>query len=162
MKKFKKGVTVVELLIYMGIFSILIVVLMDLFVAMIQVKQRTAIQTGLDIDSRFIMNRMQYDINRASNVTDPNALGATSNALTLVIGGQNYTYGLNSNNLELTNPDGTNPVNSSETEITSITFKKLGNNVTKSTIKVDLTLKSKTQKSSGFVSKTYSGVFGQR
>ena len=59
-------------------------------------------------------------------------------------------------------PTGTYNLNSTETTATSITFKKIGNSAAKATLKTDLTLQSTTQKSSGAVSKTFSGVFGQR
>src|SRR3989344_6815298 len=98
MKK-QKGFTLVELLIYMGLFSMLIVVITDILVTTISVQLATESTVSVDSDGRFIYSRFIYDVNRAQTVTEPADLGDTSNNLDFTADGNNFTYGLSGDNL---------------------------------------------------------------
>lgn len=123
----KKAFTLVELLIFMGIFSILIFILTDIFVASLNTRLESESTTGVDQDGRYILARLMYDIRRSQAVAQPTSPGNQTLTLQLTINGDTHTYTLNSGNFELTNNLGTERLNSMYTRISGLTFTRLGN-----------------------------------
>ena len=136
----QRGVTLVELLIVMGLLSILLVVLLTLFTATIDNQAQTEGYSATVSDGRFIMARLNYDLGRASGVMVPASLGASSSNLVLTIGGATYTYGLSGNDLQLTDASGTANLNGDGTKISNLTFQELGNSGGKPTVRYSFTL----------------------
>src|SRR5688572_12402979 len=110
------GFTLVELLITMGLLSIFMLVITDIFAAVVDVRTESEATSAVSEDSRFLLARLSYDVQRASAVTTPAALGGASGTLGLTIGGVAHTYAVSGGNLQLTNPSADN-LNSSETVI---------------------------------------------
>jgi prepilin-type N-terminal cleavage/methylation domain-containing protein len=152
-----KGFTMVELLLYMGIFSILLVVLMQLFTSILDVHLESQATSSVDQDGNYILARLTYDIHNASAITSP-ALGVSSSTLQLTGG---PTYSLNTGKLLLNNAD---PLNSINTTIPSITFKTLGNGGAgnKSTVQIIMTVQSKTIRRGGVNQKIFQTTIGVR
>jgi len=144
----KKGFTIIELLIFMGILSILLYVLTDIFVSSLDVKTQSESQASLQQDGRYILSKLIYDINRASAINSP-SLGTENNSLEIVINGQTYSYSLDGDNLKLTNNFGDNNLNGYNTQVSNLSFLRLGNPVTderpspKDNIRISFNLKSK-------------------
>lgn len=136
----KKGFTLIELIIYMGIFSMLLFVLTDIFV--ISLKTKTSAESTADInqDGRFIFSKLTNDINNAISIISP-TLNSTSASLQL----DSETVQLNNGNIELITGGQTYVLNSVNTVVTNLAFTRLGNNSinSKNTIKIDLALKSR-------------------
>lgn len=165
MKKMKlqqKGFTLIEFLIYMGIFSILLLVLTGVFVSMLEIKAESEATSSVTQDGRYIIEKLKYGFARASSVTTPASLGGSGSTLTFVADGITYTYALSSGNLQLTENTGTYTMNSSETTLSSITFQRIGNSGGKDTIKVTFIINSKTARKGGVESRTYTTVIGRR
>ena len=161
----KKGVTLIEIMLYMGILSIFLVVLTDIFVAILNVRSESEAASAVEEDGRFILSRLSYDISRADGVTNPSSIGQTASPLRIFIGGETYTYSILGSYFTLTNDQGVNFLNSSETTISNILFTRIGNASvpgTKDNIKLQFTLTSKTQKSSGPDTKTFTTTVGRR
>lgn len=149
-KKIKqKGFTLVELVVYMGIFTILLFVLTSLFTSMLDTQLETNSLSSVQQDNRFIMTRLTRDIQAADSITIPATIGASTSNLEIVINGATYTYSLAGDNLTLVNGLGTNVLNNFDTSISNLSFLRLGNTAGKNTITVSLTSTSKTQKASG-------------
>jgi len=153
--KIKKGFTLIELILFMGIFSILIFILMDIFITSLKTKTSAEATAVINQDGRFIFSKLSSDINNANLIVFPN-LGETDNALdpsdnpfTLNIYGQQETFRVNNGNLELIDATGTYVLNSVNSEVTNLTFIRLGNptnvvnTIRKNTIKIDLELRSR-------------------
>lgn len=147
--KNSKGFTLVELLIYIGLLGIMLVVLTQVFTSALDVQTETEAASFVDLDSRFIINRLTYDIHRAQSITTPAALGATNSTLQLVIGGTNSTYALNGGNLEITDSVGTDRLNSVGSTISAFTVKRLGNTNGKNSLQISFTITSTTVKNGG-------------
>jgi prepilin-type N-terminal cleavage/methylation domain-containing protein len=160
--KYNKGFTLIELLIYMGIFSILLVVLTQIFISSLNTQLESEAVSSVEQDSRFILARMSYDIQRASQVSLPAALGEQGNTLKLLISGTNYTYDVNSGNLQLDIGGTANKLNSFDTNISNLTFQRLGNIGGTNSIKIGFTVTSKVQRSSGPEIKNVQTVLGLR
>ena len=126
-KKLKKGFTLVELIIYFSILSVFILILTDILVSVIDAQLSTQSTSAVAQDGRYIYARITYDINRAQSVSVPANLGDTSNSLVLNISGTTYTYTLNGESLQITDPTGTYSLTGSDTKLSNLQFKRIGN-----------------------------------
>lgn len=140
----KKGFTLVELLIVMGIFSILLIVLTDIFVNSLNIKLLSESSSYLQQDGRFISQKLMFDINNASSISSP-TLGQTSSSLQILLYGTPRIYSFNSSthNLELTENGITYILNSFNTNVTNFTFTRIGTVGGKNSIQIIYTLQSK-------------------
>lgn len=154
--------TLIELLIFMALFSIIIFLLTDLFSATLQVKTESEATSAVQEDGSYILSRLMYDIPRASAVSIPASLGATGQSLQITIDGINYSYGLSGGNLTITNNYGTNVLNSTETTVSSVSFKRLGNGNGKDTIQIQFTVTSTAIRNSGAESRSLQTTVGLR
>lgn len=161
MKK-QQGFTLIELIIVMGVTTILLVMMTDVFASLAKVRTESEATSAVAQDGRFILARLEYDILRASSVTTPALLGNSGNTLALVIGGVTYTYSVSGNNFQMVNNLGPDNLNGSETNISSFSVQKIGNSGGKETIKISITVTSKAVQSSGSESKTYTTTVGRR
>lgn len=146
---FQKGFTMVEMLMYMGLLSLLLVVIVDLFASSLDVQLESQAVSGVDQDAKFILGRLAYDIRRADTIVLP-ILGSTSSGtLTLIADGSQYSYSTQSAALVYSTSNETNYLNSFETTAENVLFQRLGNSGGKNAIKIILTIKSKTTRLSG-------------
>ena len=135
------GFTLVELIIYMGLLSVLIVVFTDIFTSIIDNQLRSTNTSNVADDARYIYTRFIYDVSRAQSVAQPSSFGSSSAAMTLVIGGQNYTYSLLNNNLIVTNPTGAYALNGYGSSVSGLLFTKVGTSSAKSTVRINFAVK---------------------
>src|SRR5258708_37339160 len=117
----RAGFSIIELLIYMGLLSIFIVVLTSIFISALDIQLNSGATSNVEQEGRFILNRLTYDVHRASSVTTP-----TANQLTLTIGGAGYTYVVSGSQLQLTTGTGTNTLNESDTKVSGFSVSKRG------------------------------------
>lgn len=158
----KRGFTLVEIILYMALLSVFLITLVDILVSVLDVQLESQATSAVDIDSRFISSRLNYDILRASSISTPANLGDTANSLVVVIGGVNYTYSLSGGNLVLNDSSTADNLNSSQSSVTSISFQKLGSAGGKETVRVVYTLESETSRASGKELRSIDTVFGRR
>lgn len=144
----KKSFTIIELLIFMGILSIILYVLTDIFVSSLKVKTQSESQASLQQDSRYILAKLMYDINRATAINNP-SLGQESDTLEIIINSNIYTYTINNGNLLLTNDLGSNILNGYNTQLSNLRFLHLGTQPTdekpfpKDNVLINFSLESK-------------------
>jgi type II secretory pathway pseudopilin PulG len=161
MKK-QKGVTIVELLIYMGLLTILMTILTRLFTATIDVQLTSEATGGVEEDARYIYSRLAYDLTRAESIVTPASPGSTSTTLTIMVGSVVYTYRVSGMNLILVSDMGEGSLNSYMTGISNPTFTLLGSDTGKKSIQVKYTITSTIQSSSGVVSRNIETTIAQR
>jgi len=161
--KFIKGFTLVELLIYMGLLSIILVVLSQIFGSILDAQLESEATSSVHRDGRFILSKLTYDVHRANSIVLPASLGASSTSLQLDISGIN-TYSLNNGNLELTDSLGTNNLNSGDTIVSNLTFTRIGNSVAnaKNTVRIFYTVTSKVIRPKGLETKDFQTTIGIR
>lgn len=138
---FKKGFTVIELMLYMGIFSVLIAVLSGIFLSIMELQLSTHSTSQITQNANFIFSRLHYDLYRTSAVSIPGLAGETSDNLSINIAGQNYTYSLSGSDLIMVNPSGSYSLNSNDVSITGFSVTRLGS-AGNDNINIDLTLQS--------------------
>ncbi len=146
MKKYftiaQSGVTLVEMLVVMGLLSIMLIVISTIFTSAADVQQESNSYSATLSSGRFIMARLNYDIARSTSVSTPASLGATSSTLQTVIGGTTFSYALSGANLQLTDGSGTDNLNSDDVQVSNLSFTELGTVSGEPTITYSFTLTS--------------------
>ncbi|OGK25065.1 hypothetical protein A3C25_03350 [Candidatus Roizmanbacteria bacterium RIFCSPHIGHO2_02_FULL_38_11] len=146
----------------MGMISILLVVLTEVFSSTLDVRRESESISSVEQDGNFLLNRFMYDIPRATNINQPNADGVTDTALDITIDGASFIYSINNGNLELTTGGTTKQLNGIDSTISNLTFKRIGNDDAKDTIQLGFTVTSKIQRTTGPESKSYQTTVGLR
>ena len=123
MRKFRSGFTIVELTIYMALLAVFLVIMTQILVSILDLQLESQATSFVEQDSRYILSRLAYDINRADVLTDFNPPGETRPYLWLFIDPLWHIYYLDGNELRLvTSPPLVNrTLNSSETNIQNLT-----------------------------------------
>lgn len=156
-----RGFTLVELLIYMGILSLLIGVLSVLFGSILDVQMDSQSTSSVDQDARYIQARMIYDMQRGTNIVAPAAIGTPAPSMQIAVGLTNYTYSVDANNnLILTDGAGPKQLNSADTSITNVSFVRIGDGDADDTVRVTYTVVSDIQEVSGQESRTVQTTLG--
>lgn len=138
----KKGFTIVELLIYMGLLAVFIVVLSQIFGSIIDTQLESTSSSAVDQDGRYILARLAYDIHRATAVTTPSSNGSTTANLGLTISGATYSYQLANSQLALASPQGSDMLHSFQSTVSDLSFTRLGNTTGPVSVQVNFTLTS--------------------
>ena len=158
----KKGYTLIELLIFMAMFSVLLLVFTQIFSLIVDVRLESESTSSVAQDSNYLLNRFKYDISRANSINLPNSVGATDTSLNIVIDGVDHVYALNGGNLLLTVNGTPYQLNSSGTTVSNLTFKRIGNDDGKDTVQLGYTVTSVIQEASGSETKSYQTTVGLR
>lgn len=149
-KKAQNGFSLIELVIYMGVFSILVMVLSTVFAQIVGVQLESEATAAVDQDGRFLMSRLLYDMKSATAINTPASLGVSSPTMQILVNGITYTYSLNAGgNLQVVNNYGTNMLNSFDSQISGLTFTRIGSGGSNDTVRVNFTVTSRTRKMSG-------------
>lgn len=163
MPKPNKGFTLIELSLFMGMFSIILVVLLQVFSLIIDKQVEVESSSAVESDRLFILTRLAYDIQRADSIITPGNPGEEGSTLALSIDGSTYTYMLDGGNLTLTSPAGTDTLNSHvRSTVSGVTFQRLGNTTGKNTINVAYTVTSVIETPQGNETKSVNTTLGTR
>lgn len=160
-KKKQIGFTLIELVLYAGLLSILVGVMGVMFGQIVDVQLESEATAGVDQDGRYILGKMIYEmksLNRGDTIVTPANPGNTSTTLQLNVNSINYTYSLDSNgNLVLTNGStGVSDVlNGWQSSVSNLSFQRIGAGGSNDTIRVTFTINSRVQQSSGIESRTF-------
>lgn len=158
----RKGVTLIELVIYMGILSIILVVFIDMFALLFDKQLETESNSSVQQDSNYILSRLPYEFGRAQSIEIPATAGATTSSLRLVIDAGIYDYRLFDNNLVMDHDGVTQQVNGYDTTVSNLTFQRLGENNQNDVVQIKFTLSSKAKKQSGSEVNQFSTTLGIR
>lgn len=141
----KNGFSTIEFLLYMGIFSILIVVLMQVFFTILDSQLTSESFSSVDQNGRYILSRLHYDVSQASSIATPATQGAQTNSLQIVVNSINYTYSLTSGgDLQFINNGVTDTLTGFDASMSALTFKRIGLGAGNNTVQVSFTLQSRT------------------
>ena len=153
----QRGVSIVELLLYMGILTILLSILTSIFVSALDVQSESQATSSVEQDGNYILARLSYDIHRANSITIPASDGTTASSLQLNIGGVSYIYSIDgSGNLIITNNLGANNLNSSDSTVSAFSVQRLGNvGKIEDTLKISFTDTSRTARVSGVETRNF-------
>lgn len=159
--KLHKGFSLVEILVYMGLMSIFLLVLLSIFTDTLNTKLASESTSALDQDSRYILSRLTYDINNADSIVAP-ATGSSGTTLSIVKDGVSMTYSSSSGNFVLTSAGTTMNLNSLDTSLDNLNFQNVGAPGAKSMMQVSYTLRSKIIVSGETATQSISTTIGTR
>lgn len=156
------GFTLLELIIYMGIFSMVLLILVQIFGVALDIMGESQAKSTVAQDGEYINLRLGYDIKRAEKVVLPSALGGESQNLQIVISGENYSYSLVNGKLKITNNAGADDLSGFDITVSNLKFKRLGYENGKDNIVVSFTLSSKTLYRGKTETRNFQTAFGLR
>jgi len=164
LEKNQKGFSLIELILYMGILSILIVALFQLLTAIFDIQLESQTTSAVSTDAGYILNKLEYDISRADSINVP-GVGNQDQILELTIGSDTFTYSLLNDNLMVDeNPAATqDQINSFNTKVTSINFHRLSDNLGNlESVTIDFTLESEALRRGGVETESFRTTIGTR
>ncbi len=138
----KKAFTFIEILIYMGLVSVFLVVLVNMFITLLETQLETTGSSAVDQDGQYILARLNYDLHRAGNILTPGAAGETTDTLSLDIGGNTYTYSVSGRKLQLSVSGVTYLLNSYAADTTVFSVTRLGFDSGTPSAQISLSLES--------------------
>jgi type II secretory pathway pseudopilin PulG len=98
----RRAFTLIELLIYMGLISILLVVIGQIFFSALDLQLKSQSISAAHQGSLYLLSRLNYDIHRASSIISPASAGQSATQFSLEIDGQTHTYASSSGSLQVT------------------------------------------------------------
>ncbi|MBI2442794.1 MAG: hypothetical protein HYV40_02710 [Candidatus Levybacteria bacterium] len=156
------GFSVVELLLYMGLLSIFLTILTQLFIASLQVQLASESISSVEQDGRYILSRFQYDILRSGDVQSPSGFGQEGTSLTLLVEGNPVVYSLSGSELMLDAGGSAEKISGANVLVSDLKFTKYGNNPGKPTVSLSFIVTSKVKQAKGVDSKMFQATFGLR
>ncbi len=160
-KRFNQGYTLIELLLYFALVSLMFVQLSSLFLSILEAKSQSQALSAVERDGQFILARLAYDIKRSANIVQPLLLGENSPTAKLIIEGVNYTYVVDDGQLVLIVEDQHQPLNF-DTQISNFSIQRLGNPGGKHALKISYTVTSPIVQNTGFESREFQTTIGMR
>ena len=154
-KNLEKGFTLIELAIYLGILSILLLILSSFFNSAMDTLLQSQATSPTEQDSKFILNRLMYDVTNADSLTTPANPGDQESTMQLVRNGITYTYTQTGNNLTITDNVGTDVLNSPQATISGLLFKRIGYTNERPTVQIKFTIISVTTAKTGKDSQSF-------
>ncbi len=150
-QSYAKGYTLIELLIYMGVLTLLIASLSSIFSTVLDVGLESQSSSDVEQDGKFILSRLLYDINSADTINVPASPGQQGATLQITSNAINYTYATDGNgNFQITDANGTDNLNSYDTTVSNLNFLRIGNGGSNTdTVKITFTVTSKTSRTTG-------------
>ena len=140
----QKGTSLIEVILYIALFSIIIIVIVDLLITSGSLKTESESQSGIQTDAALITSRLNYEIRNADTITIPTAIGQTTANLSLTTSSEIHTFSLSGNNLIYQKTVGlvttSANLNTNLTNVSSLSFQALGSVGGKISIKINFTL----------------------
>lgn len=158
----KKGVTIIELVIYMSILSVLLLFFTDMFATLVNKQLETESLSNVQQDANYLLSRFTYDFARASSVSSPASPGAPVGSLQLVIDTIPYSFTLSSGNVIEEHSGNQYNLNSSETTISNLSFQRLGIGNTKDVVQIKFDITSNVKQQAGYDVTHFSTTLGIR
>lgn len=138
--KHRKGFTIIELLLTIGLLTILLGVLTNFLLTTLDVQLRATSLSQVEQDARYLALRLGYDVHRATGITAPAIDGQTDTSATLFIDGSNHTFSIQNGSLTMTSPTGTDALTSVGVTMTDFSAMRVGNVNNGDTLRFQYTL----------------------
>lgn len=141
-----QGFTLIEIILYFGLLSIFMLVLVDVFTSSLAIKTESESSSAITQDSNYILSRISFDLTNADvNASNPanSVTILTPQSLQFSKSSVTYTYSLNNGNLILDEGGVSAKLNGVDTQITSLSFTKIGNSSGKPTVQIIFTIASR-------------------
>ncbi|PIS05229.1 MAG: hypothetical protein COT81_02345 [Candidatus Buchananbacteria bacterium CG10_big_fil_rev_8_21_14_0_10_42_9] len=142
----KNGFTLLELLVYIGILSFVLVVIAGVFITFGQGKGKVDARAEINQNLSLIIGKIQQDLQDADSVSTPSSTNDATSSLSMDVNGTTVSYATSSDSTLFTRTSGsdTQTINSGKVKFNSFLVERLENtnytlNQTFVTIKVIIT-----------------------
>lgn len=129
----KRAFTLVEILIYMGIMAVFVTVLTNIFLSVLEIQIESSSTSLVEIDGRYILSRLIYDIHQAAGITTPSSPGQTTSSLVL----NTHSFTVSNGALLI---DSTDNLTNIDTTISNFSVTRLGNALDNDTLQISFDL----------------------
>lgn len=157
-----KGYTLVEMLLFMGLFSIFLVILSNMYATILETQQRSLATSYVELSGRYILSRLIYDVHHADSIQAPASLGGEGTTLVLRRNGSDSTFAVSDGVLSLANGSSTTSLHSNEVSISDFEITRLGNVNGKHTLGVSFVVNSVIPDTTGIQTRTFSTTISTR
>ncbi len=165
-KHSQRGTSLIEVILYIALFSIIIFVVVDLLITSGSLKTESESQSGLLIDAGFITSRLNYEIRNSDTITTPVLAGPATTSLTLTSGSETHTFSLSGSNLLYQKTVGVTTtsanLNTDLTNVSNLSFQALGSVGGKLSVKINFALTDVKATQQGNQTKNYEIVVTTR
>lgn len=160
----QKGFTIIELIIYIGLFSTVLIILTQIITSTLNLQLENQTISTVEQDSRYILNRLNYDIPRATSITLPSVYGTAGKQteLQVTINGVINRYYLNGGNLMLDYSGNSIRLNGYDSTISNLYFTRYNSSsltpvpgVNLDNIQVEFVVTSKSKDKSGIQTRSF-------
>lgn len=122
--------------------AVFMTIITNIFLSILDTQLESSSASVVEIDGRFVLSRLIYDIHRSQSIVNPSVLNEPSTGLTLDIGAVNHTYTVTDGVLYL---DGSARLTGIDTTISDLTFTRIGNGGDNDTLQISYTVSSLAQ-----------------
>lgn len=139
----RKGFTIIELLVYLAIFSVVVVAFVTIFIGIIRVQSNQSSEAEVETQSQFLLQQVQYYVEQSSLVDMPQDTPSTTLTLRMANPALDPTYiTLSSGTLYLQQTATGTPValSSNAVTISSLSFTKHSNAPSHDSVSVAMTV----------------------
>jgi len=158
----KKGVTLIELVIYMSILSVLLLFFTDMFATLVNKQLETESLSNVQQDANYLLSKFTYDFEQASSIELPLVPGAPATSLRMKIDSVVYDYSVVLGNMVVEHAGVQEVLNSSETILSNPTFQRLGEGNARDVIHITFDISSKVKQQAGYDVTHFSTTLGIR
>ena len=141
----QKGSTLIELIIYIALFTMIVMVIMELLIDFTSLSEKISFIAFNDNDAREVMNDITDSVLQGYNVLTPTPSNPSSNTLTIQIdsAGDSVSYFASGGQLYFQyNSNSPVAISSTNTYISNITFTREYNSGTTPAVEINLTFAS--------------------
>jgi len=152
LRKKQKGFTLIEMVLYIGILTLLLGVMSAILGSIVSVQLESTSTSSVDQDGRYILEKFTRDVASSSAILIPVNPGIQTNTFQITINSINYTYSIDSNNnLQVINnsTNEINVLNSYDTTVSSLTFTRIGSGTNNDTIQITYVVTSRNKEKAG-------------
>lgn len=122
---FSRGVSLLELLIYIAIVSVMMIVISSAFISITTSSRNVELRSGVNSSIRFAMDKIVKDIKGATTLNVPATMNATTSTLSLVVSGNTILYDVSSGSLRRSVGGTPYTITPNTVTVTGVEFKRL-------------------------------------
>lgn len=153
------GTSLIEVILYIALFSIIIIVVVDLLITSGSLKTESESQSGIQTDAGFITSRLNYEIRNSDTIITPVLGNPPTGSLVLTSDSETHTFSLSGSNLlyqkTISGVTTTANLNTNLTNVSSLNFQPMGNIGGKLSVKINFVLTQVKANQQGNQSKNY-------
>lgn len=136
------GTTLIELVLYMGLLSIFLLMIFNLFATILATQTRSIAVSLVQTNGNFLLTKLTYDINQADSIITPLAIGTSDVSMVLRLGTSDADYSVSGGRLVLTDSSGPSNLNDIDTTVSDFVVKRLGNSGGRQGLQISFTITS--------------------